>query len=103
MNSPDLIFDALGHPTRREILTLLRGAPLPVGVIADHFPISRPAISKHLRILQDAGLVGVNEQGTKNIFSLRLSGFQDAKAYLESFWDQALLNFQNFAEKTIEP
>ncbi|HNB50613.1 MAG TPA: metalloregulator ArsR/SmtB family transcription factor [Anaerolineales bacterium] len=96
------VFDALGHPTRREILALLRGAPLPVGVIADHFPISRPAISKHLRILQEAGLVGMDEQGTKNIFSLRLSGFQDAKAYLDSFWDQALLNFKNFAEKTPE-
>ncbi len=96
------VFDALGHPTRREILALLRGAPLPVGVIADHFPISRPAISKHLRILQEAGLVGMDEQGTKNIFSLRLSGFQEAKAYLDSFWDQALLNFKNFAEKTPE-
>ena len=96
------VFDALGHPTRREILALLRAAPMPVGAIADHFPISRPAISKHLRILHEAGLVSVSEQGTKNIFSLRVSGFQEAKEYLESFWDQALLNFQNFAEKTAE-
>ncbi|NUM46412.1 MAG: winged helix-turn-helix transcriptional regulator [Anaerolineales bacterium] len=93
-----LVFDALGHPTRREILTLLRAAPMPVGAIADHFPVSRPAISKHLRILQEAGLVNVCEQGTRNIFSINPSGFLEAKGYLEQFWDQALGSFQNFAE-----
>lgn len=98
----EVVFDALGHPTRREILSLLRAMPMPVGEIAAQFPISRPAISKHLRILEEAGLVIFTEEGTRNIFSLNPSGFQEAKVYLEQFWDQALRNFQNLAEESPE-
>ena len=96
----DQVLDALGHQTRRDILVLLKEGPLPVGSIAAHFPISRPAISKHLRILQEAGLVAYNASGARNIFHLKPAGFQDARTYLEQFWDEALANFQRAAEET---
>lgn len=96
----DRVLDALGNQTRRDILTLLRDNPMPVGSISTHLPISRPAVSKHLRILQDAGLVGHRASGTRNIFYLEPSGFQEARLYLDRFWDQALVNFQRAVEQT---
>lgn len=94
----EVIFDALGHQTRRDILALLRTEPLAVGDIASRLPISRPAVSKHLRILEQAGLVQHTAHGTQNIFRLHQSGFSAARMYLESFWDEALLRFQQAAE-----
>jgi predicted ArsR family transcriptional regulator len=94
--------DALGHQTRRDILALLRAEPLPVGDIASKLPISRPAVSKHLRILERAGLVQHTAHGTQNIFRLRHSGFSAARMYLESFWDEALIRFQQAAEDGVE-
>jgi DNA-binding transcriptional ArsR family regulator len=88
------VLDALGHPTRRQILTLLREAPLAVGAIASRLPISRPAVSKHLRQLEAAGLVAYTEIGTSNIFQLRSAGFAAARTYVERFWDEALDTFQ---------
>lgn len=96
----DRVLDALGQQTRRDILLLLRDRALPVGAIANQFPISRPAISKHLRILQEAGLVAYQARGTSNVFYLKPSGFQEVKRYLEQFWDEALANFQHVAEET---
>lgn len=96
------VLDALGHQTRREILILLRTGPMSVGTIAQQFPVSRPAISKHLRILLNAGLVDYEERGASNIFRLRAVGFQPARAYLDSFWDEALTNFQRVAENQSE-
>ncbi len=92
--------DALGHKTRREILTLLKETSMPVGDIADRLPISRPAVSKHLRILEDAGLVEYTSIGTRNIFRLSTIGFSAARTYVDSFWDQALANFKRVAEET---
>src|SRR5262245_26211860 len=94
----DRVMDALGHQTRRAILALLKDSALPVGDIAARLPISRPAVSKHLRILEHAGLVEYSSSGTRNIFRLRASGFEAARAYLESFWDEALTSFQRVAE-----
>lgn len=92
------VLDALGHPTRRAILAFLKDSPLPVGDIAARLPISRPAVSKHLRVLQQAGLVEYSPRGTRNIFRLQAAGFAAARAYLELFWDEALANFQRAAE-----
>lgn len=100
--SADHILDALGHQTRRDILLLLRHKPMPVGALAQQLPISRPAVSKHLRILLEAGLVEYSERGAANVFRLRASGFQAARTYLESFWDEALANFQSVAETLVE-
>ena len=94
----DRVMDALGHRTRRDILALLREAPMPVGDIAERLPVSRPAVSKHLRILESAGLVEYTSSGTRHIFRLSQGGFQAARAYLEGFWDEALANFRRVAE-----
>lgn len=72
---------------------------MPVGSIAARLPISRPAVSKHLRILQEAGLVTYNTSGTRNIFYLKLAGFHEARLYLDLFWDEALANFQRIAKE----
>jgi predicted transcriptional regulator len=85
---------------RRDILALLRESPLPVGSIANRLPISRQAVSKHLRILQEAGLVGYNTTGRRNIFYLKPAGFHEARVYLDLFWDEALANFKRVAEET---
>ena len=92
------VLDALGNQVRRDILLMLRDGPMPVGSIATHFSISRPAISKHLRILQEADLVGYNADGTSNVFYLKPAGFRDLQAYLDMFWGEAMANFKRFAE-----
>src|SRR4051812_47259383 len=92
------VMDALGHQTRRDILALLKEAAMPVGDIAGRLPISRPAVSKHLRILEAAGLVEHTPNGTRNIFRLRSSGFGAARDYVGGFWDEALANYRRVAE-----
>ena len=90
----EIVFEALGDGTRRDILRLLESGPLPVGRIAAQLPVSRPAVSKHLRTLRAAGLVDFRTDGTRNLFALRESGFEAARAYLDSFWTTALRNFE---------
>lgn len=90
--------DALGNETRREILYLLQTEPKSVIQIANAFPISRPAISKHLKILKKAKLVKHETEGVKNIFSIDLKGFDEARVYLDAFWDETLSSFQKFAD-----
>ncbi len=97
------ILDALGNPIRREILRLLTPGPQPVGHIARALPVSRPAVSKHLRILEKAMLVTHQGQGNKNLFRLNPSGFEAAKDWLESFWDSALARFADLATTTTAP
>ncbi len=92
-------FDALGNPVRREILDELRRAPQPVGEIARHFSVSRPAISRHLRVLQDAGLVETEERGTLNVYAVRLRGFRAVRDYIDSFWDVALARLESLARE----
>ncbi len=92
------VLDALGNQNRRAILMMLRQRPLAVGEIAGQLPISRPAVSKHLRVLAEAGLVTYESQGTSNIFYLRTAGFQEISNYLGEFWDEALANFKKVAE-----
>ena len=91
---PGVVFDALGHGTRREILALLQSGPLAVGEIARELPVSRPAVSKHLRTLSEAGLVVHSSSGNRNVFRLDKSGFEAARGYLDEFWTVALDNFQ---------
>ncbi len=91
--------DALGNPVRRAILRKLARAPLPVNELAAGFPVSRPAISRHLRVLQDAGLVTVRFEGTKSVYSVRARGFASVRAYLDEFWDEALHRFAERARR----
>ena len=91
-------FEALGDPNRREILRLLSQAERPVGELADALPISRPAVSRHLRLLKDAGLVAERPVGTRRIYGLRDEGLEAVRAYLEGVWGGAIGRFRLFAE-----
>jgi DNA-binding transcriptional ArsR family regulator len=91
--------DALGNPIRREILAALRRAPMPVGALARRFSVSRPAISRHLRVLQDCGLVAPEERGTQNVYSVRIQGFREVREYIDSFWDVALSRLEELADE----
>ena len=96
----EVTFDALGSPVRREILRLLARGPRPVGQIASRLPVSRPAVSKHLRLLQDAGLVVHETSGTRNLYRLQPEGFEVARSWLEAFWNEGLPRFKLVAENT---
>jgi DNA-binding transcriptional ArsR family regulator len=95
-------FEALGDPTRREILRLLGEGGRPVNEIAAALPISRPAVSRHLRLLKQAGLVAEEAQGTRRIYALREEGLQAVQAYLEGVWGQAAARFRLLAENTAD-
>lgn len=92
--------DALGNPVRRKILHLLQEQPLPVGGIAAHFEISRPAISRHLKVLRQAGLITAQAQGRENLYALQIAGFAQAQGWLEGFWDEALMRYALVSENT---
>src|SRR5262249_23592179 len=81
--------DALGDPTRRAILARLIRGPLPVGEIAREFPVSRPAISQHLRVLKEARLVLDRPDGTRRLYGLDPRGFDVAREYFDQFWSRA--------------
>jgi DNA-binding transcriptional ArsR family regulator len=93
-------FEALGDPTRREILRLLSEGPRPVGEIAAELPVSRPAVSRHLRLLKQAGLVTEKARGTRRIYELREEGLEAVQAYLEHVWGEAAARFRLLAENT---
>ena len=90
--------DALGDPTRRAILGKLRKGPLPVGALAKAFPVSRPAISQHLRVLKEARLVTDRPEGTRRVYQLDPAGFESVRAYLDQFWTTALEAFKEKAD-----
>ena len=81
---------ALAEPTRRAILELVRDDELPVGEIAEHFPVSRPAISQHLRVLQEADLVDVRDEGTRRYYRARPEGLNELRKWLDDFWSAHL-------------
>jgi len=87
-------FDALGDPTRRTVFELLRSGPRPVGAIAAQMTVSRPAVSQHLRVLKDAGLVTDTADGNRRLYSVSSQGLEAARSYLESFWDGVLAEFK---------
>ncbi|MFM9938164.1 MAG: ArsR/SmtB family transcription factor [Hyphomicrobiaceae bacterium] len=91
--------DALGSPMRRAILQELRACPLAVGEIADRLPVSRPAISRHLKILEEAGLVEAQEEGTRNVYSVRLKGFASVREFMDDFWTSALERLQELSRQ----
>ena len=91
--------DALGDPTRRAILAHLLAGPMPVGRIARDFPVSRPAISQHLRVLKDAGLVADRPDGNRRLYRLNPEGFESLRAYFDRFWTRALDAFKEKAEQ----
>jgi DNA-binding transcriptional ArsR family regulator len=93
-------FDALGDPHRRQILRVLGESPRSVREIADGLPISRPAVSRHLRLLKEAGLVTEQAHGTRRIYEVRGEGLEVVEAALERMWGEAASRFRLLAENT---
>jgi DNA-binding transcriptional ArsR family regulator len=94
-----IVLDALGDWTRRQIFEALRKGPRSVGDLAGDLPVSRPAVSQHLRVLKEAGLVLDRKDGTRRIYSVDPQGLTDIRAYFDSFWDEALDRFAAEARK----
>jgi DNA-binding transcriptional ArsR family regulator len=90
---------ALADPTRRAVFERLRGGPRPVVEIARGLPVSRPAVSQHLRVLKDAGLVRERREGTRNFYSVDGDALAELREYFENFWEEALAAFKEAAEK----
>jgi DNA-binding transcriptional ArsR family regulator len=93
-------FDALGDPNRRAIVELLAHGDRSVQQLADALPISRPAVSRHLRLLKDAGLVTDRPEGTRRLYRLHGEGIAAVRAYLEQVWGDAAARFRLAAENT---
>ena len=94
--------DALGDPTRRAIVERLFDGPKPVGELASGFPVSRPAISHHLRILKEANLVSDQAVGNRRLYRLNPEGFDLLRDYFDRFWSQALNAFKKELDETEE-
>ena len=91
--------DALGNPVRRKILRQLRMTPLTVHELAERFPVSRPAISRHLRVLAQSGLVEARGGPVRHRYALRLKGFTPVREFLDEFWDTALARLEELSRK----
>ena len=91
-------FTALGDPTRRAIFEQLRGGPRSVGDLASSLPVSRPAVSQHLRVLREAGLVSDRKDGTRRLYSVAPQGVAELREYVNTFWDEVLAEFKDKVE-----
>lgn len=90
--------DALGDPTRRNVFELLRSGPRSVGELSNELPVSRPAVSQHLRVLEEAGLVTHRRQGTRHFYELDSAGVRALRDWVDGFWSEALTRFKAAAE-----
>ena len=97
--TPESLLDALGDPTRRSIVERLAERPRAVGELADELPISRPAVSQHLKVLKEAGLVAEQAAGTRRIYRLNESGVAALRDQVDTFWKRALGGYQDIAEQ----
>jgi DNA-binding transcriptional ArsR family regulator len=93
-------FSALADPTRRAIFEQLARGPRAVGELAERFPVTRPAVSQHLKVLKDAGLVADRRDGNRRLYSVDGSGVQAMRAYLDKFWSEALAAFEQASSPT---
>jgi DNA-binding transcriptional ArsR family regulator len=96
------VLGALGDPTRRRILELLRVGPRAVGELASDLPVSRPAVSQHLKVLADARLVEAQAAGTRRVYRVRPEGLEPLRLYLETFWGEALRSFQDHVNRSTQ-
>ena len=95
----DLALKAIAEPRRRAILQLVRSDELSSGAIASHFDVTPPAISQHLGVLKEAGLVTERRDGTRRLYRARPDGLRDVRAFLEGFWDDGLERLRAVAEE----
>lgn len=93
------VLHALAEPRRRDILYLVRDGEMTSSAIASHFDISAPAVSQHLKVLEQSGLVVVRRDGTKRYYGIRRDGFSELKQYIDRFWDDSLLRLKEAAEE----
>jgi DNA-binding transcriptional ArsR family regulator len=93
---------ALADPTRRSIFERLRRGPSAVGQLAAGLPVTRPAVSQHLRVLKEAGLVSERRDGTRRLYRIEPAGLEELREYFERFWDEALEAFKEAAEREQE-
>lgn len=90
---------ALADPTRRAVFETLRDGPRPVGELARGLPVTRPAVSQHLKVLKDAGLVSERKEGTRRIYGVEVNGLVELRRYLDTFWGEVLDAFQEYADE----
>ena len=95
----DTALRAIAEPRRREILRLIRDDELTAGAIAAHFDVTRPAVSQHLTVLRDAGLISERREGTRRWYRARPDGTRELRAWLEAFWDDGLTRLAEAAEQ----
>ena len=96
-------FAALADPSRRQVFERLRAGPLPVGDIARGMPVSRPAVSQHLKVLKEAGLVTDRADGTRRIYAIDPQGLAALRSWLDQFWDDVLMAFAAEVERKPKP
>ena len=94
--------DALGDSTRRAVFELLAGGKKAVGELAAELPVSRPAVSQHLRVLKEAGLVTSEADGTRRLYAVDPDGLDVVRGWIDRFWDQTLANFKQLVEQPEE-
>ena len=92
-------FAALAEPMRQAIVERLAEQPMAVGELAERLPVSRPAVSQHLKVLKEAGLVRASAEGTRRIYAIDPTGFGPLRAWLDKFWDKALAAYAEAAER----
>jgi DNA-binding transcriptional ArsR family regulator len=97
------VLTALADPTRRSILESLRDTPRTVGELAVHRPVSRPAVSQHLKVLEQARLVRAEPRGNRRLYSVRREGLEELRGYLESFWSDVLNAYGAEIERRMGP
>ncbi|MGH8970667.1 MAG: ArsR/SmtB family transcription factor [Actinomycetes bacterium] len=98
MTNESVVFAALGDPTRRAVLERLREGQRSVGQIAADLPVTQSAVSQHLRVLREAGLVSERREGARRLYRVDLDGLGELRGYVDGFWDAALASFRDFAE-----
>lgn len=99
--APAVVLDALGDATRRTIFERLRRGPCAVGEIAAELPVSRPAVSQHLRVLKEAGLVVDEPVGRRRLYRVDVAGLDGLRTWVEGFWDDVLAGFAGAAEREL--
>ena len=95
----EMALAALVDPTRRQVFEELRAGPRSVGTLAKRLPVSRPAVSQHLKVLKEAGLVADKSEGTRRVYHIDPKGLAAIRRWLDQFWDEALLAFQAEVER----
>jgi DNA-binding transcriptional ArsR family regulator len=94
----DAVLRALAEPQRRRILALVRDGELPAGEIADHFDITHQAVSQHLRVLKDAGVLRERREGTRRLYAIRPEAIESVKSFLEELWPSSLARLKDAVE-----